>query len=349
MISYDPGDWGIGFIWSLKGSVFGRSIWLAIPNGLMAAMLSVYLARYEQPWLVTDGVKMVWGSFTFVLGFLLVFRNGQAYSRFRQGAKLMNKMTACWLEAATSFVVFCSDEEGKQDKVEHFLQLMIRLFSMLHCSAIQEVADLEDDSQDILSPDGIDPASMEYLMQVDNKMEVLLHWIRDLCVTAARDKILTAPPPILSRGIQELSLGQVALFDVKKITEIPFPFPYAQVLSSLIIVHSVITPVIASQACEGWFWSATVCFLVSFSTWSLLYIALEIDQPFGDDANDLPLREFQQEFNEHLKKMILPEVRYPPKFALDSSNDHPRIVGSDKFWGPEEESTKTDHRYGALS
>jgi len=344
MISYDPGDWGIGFIWSLKGSVFGRSIWLAIPNGLMAAMLSVYLARYEQPWLVTDGVKAVWGSFTFVLGFLLVFRNGQAYSRFRQGAKLMNKMTACWLEAATSFVVFCSDEEGKQDKVEHFLQLMIRLFSMLHCSAIQEVADLEDDSQDILSPDGIDPASMEYLMQVDNKMEVLLHWIRDLCVTAARDKILTAPPPILSRGIQELSLGQVALFDVKKITEIPFPFPYAQVLSSLIIVHSVITPVIASQACEGWFWAATVCFLVSFSTWSLLYIALEIDQPFGDDANDLPLRQMQQEFNEHLKKMILPEVRYPPKFALDSSNDYPHIVGSDKIWVSTEEWPK----YGAL-
>lgn len=344
MISYDTGEWGVAFIWSLKGSVFGKSIWLAIPNGLMAAMLSVYLARYEQPWLVTDGVKAVWGSFTFVLGFLLVFRNGQAYSRFRQGAKLMNKVTACWLEAATSFVVFCSDEEGKQDKVEHFLQLLIRLFSMLHCSGIQEVADLEDDSQDILSPDGIDPASMEYLMQVDNKMEVLIHWIRDLCASAARDKILTAPPPILSRGIQELSLGQVALFDVKKITDIPFPFPYAQVLSSLIIVHSVITPVIASQACENWFWAATVCFLVSFSTWSLLYIALEIDQPFGDDANDLPLREIQREFNEHLKKMILPEVRYPPKFALDSSNDYPHIVGSDKIWISREEWPK----YGAL-
>mmetsp|Transcript_86996 Transcript_86996/g.153836 ORF Transcript_86996/g.153836 Transcript_86996/m.153836 type:complete len:350 (+) Transcript_86996:126-1175(+) len=349
MISYDPGEWGIGFIWSLKGSVFSRSLWVALPNGLLAALLALYSARYEQAWLVTDGVKMVWGSFTFVLGFLLVFRNGQAYSRFRQGAMLMNRVTACWLEAATSFVVFCADEEEKQEKVEHFVQLLIRLFSMLHCAALQQVSEMDDDRQDILNPDGIDPASMAYLMQAENKMEVIIHWIRDLCVVSARDGILTAPPPILSRGIQELSLGQVAFFDVKKIMDVPFPFPYAQVLSSMIIVHWIMTPVLASQACEGWAWAAIVCFLVSFAIWSLLYIALELDQPFGDDDNDLPLSLFQHEFNEHLKMMIRPEARYPPKFLLDSSNDYLRTADSEKFWTSNKEDPNQSNGYGAIS
>lgn len=36
-------------------------------------------------------------------------------------------------------------------------------------------------------------------------------------------------------------------------------------------------------------------FVVSTSFWTLFYIAQEIDQPFGEDANDLPVRDMQKE------------------------------------------------------
>lgn len=349
MIHYDKGEWGIAHIWTLKGSVFGRAFCIALPNAILAALLHLHSESYQQKWLVTTGFKVLWGSFTFVLGFLIVFRNGQAYSRFRMGAKLMNKVKTFWLDAAQSFVVFCSHEEEKKEKVEHFLQLLVRLFSMLHCAGLQQVSAMKDDRQDILNPEGIDPAAMDYLMQVENKMEVIIHWIRDLCADAQREGILTAAPPILSRGIQELASGQVALYNVRKIVDIPFPFPYAQVLSSMIMVHWVVTPILASQAVSNWIWCSVVCFLVVFAMWALLYIALELDQPFGDDCNDLPLRQYQSEFNQSLLQMIRPEVRCPPDFKMDGSNYKVGVADSHLFWSKRQEEEKKADLYGSLS
>ncbi|CAK9071615.1 Ubiquitin-conjugating enzyme E2 11 [Durusdinium trenchii] len=39
---------------------------------------------------------------------------------------------------------------------------------------------------------------------------------------------------------------------------------------------------------------------MSTSYWTLFYIAQEIDQPFGEDSNDLPVVELQHEFNKNL-------------------------------------------------
>lgn len=348
MIHYDKGEWGVSHVWTLKGSVFPRAFCIAFPNGILAALLHLHSEAYQQKWLVTTGVKALWGTFTFVLGFLIVFRNGQAYSRFRMGAKLMNKVKTFWLDAAQSFVVFCSHEEEKKEQVEHFLQLLVRLFSMLHCAGVQQVSVREDDREDILNPDGIDPAALDYLMQVENKVEVIIHWIRDLCVDAQRNGILTAPPPILSRGIQELASGQVAVYSVRKIVEVPFPFPYAQVLAMMFMVHWMATPVLASQGVSNWIWCSVVCFLVVFAMWALYYIALELDQPFGDDINDLPLGTYQSEFNQGLLQMIRPEVRFPPDFKMDGSNYKVGVVESHLFWSNEQEEKKMDC-YGSLS
>ena len=40
--------------------------------------------------------------------------------------------------------------------------------------------------------------------------------------------------------------------------------------------------------------AGVIVFVVSTSFWTLFYIAQEIDQPFGEDANDLPVREMQK-------------------------------------------------------
>merc|ERR1712130_837726 len=55
------------------------------------------------------------------------------------------------------------------------------------------------------------------------------------------------------------------------------------------LVHWVATPLIASQVMTSTLFAFVMCFIVTFSFWCLMYIGLEIDQPFGEDANDLPL------------------------------------------------------------
>jgi predicted membrane chloride channel (bestrophin family) len=38
--------------------------------------------------------------------------------------------------------------------------------------------------------------------------------------------------------------------------------------------------------------------------WSINYIAAEIEMPFGEDANDLPIAQLQEGFNTSLRMLI---------------------------------------------
>merc|ERR1711957_656215 len=117
---------------------------------------------------------------------------------------------------------------------------------------------------------------------------------------ADQAKTLQVPPPILSRAFQELSRGMVNLNNVRKIKEIPFPFPYAQMIQVMLLVHWIVTPCIAAHLVNS-AWAAAACaFFVTCAFWSLIYVAREIDHPFGEDANDFNMAEMQQIMNSSL-------------------------------------------------
>ena len=60
---------------------------------------------------------------------------------------------------------------------------------------------------------------------------------------------LTMPPPIVSRIYQELSNGSMGFHQAHKIARVPFPFPYAQLLSIMKIYFILTVPL------------AVVCFI----------------------------------------------------------------------------------------
>lgn len=67
--------------------------------------------------------------------------------------------------------------------------------------------------------------------------------------------------------------------------------------------------------------------VVSTSYWTLFYIAQEIDQPFGEDANDLPVREMQHKFNAKLQFFLEPMFTKVPDLSMESSQ-HLEILRS---------------------
>merc|ERR1719345_532790 len=91
------------------------------------------------------GVEVLWSGYTFVLGFLIVFRNNQAYSRFWEGATLFQQVRGEWLNATSSLVAFCDHSATRERDVNKFQHQLVRLVSMLHCSALQLVASVKDD------------------------------------------------------------------------------------------------------------------------------------------------------------------------------------------------------------
>merc|ERR1719217_1326258 len=92
--------------------------------------------------------------------------------------------------------------------------------------------------------------------------------------------VLNAPPPILSRVFQELSNGIVGLNNARKIVDFPFPFPFAQMITCMLLLHWLFTPLLTALLFKHWLWCSMLCFVTVLVFWSLNYVATEIEVPF---------------------------------------------------------------------
>ncbi|CAK9087866.1 unnamed protein product [Durusdinium trenchii] len=106
--------------------------------------------------------------------------------------------------------------------------------------------------------------------------------------------VLTIPPPILSRVYQTLSRGFVNLLNAKKIADTRFPFPWAQIITMLIVSYCISTPLVVSAIIKQFAWAMLVTFIPVFSIIALNIVCAQLEMPFGSDANDLPLQHFQE-------------------------------------------------------
>eukprot|EP00928_Gymnodinium_smaydae_P031548 TRINITY_DN23123_c0_g1_i1.p1 TRINITY_DN23123_c0_g1~~TRINITY_DN23123_c0_g1_i1.p1 ORF type:complete len:529 (-),score=69.21 TRINITY_DN23123_c0_g1_i1:223-1809(-) len=316
MIEYNPGSCGLCFMFSLSGSVLPKAFAWALPNAVLAAILSIYASPAEGEESVLKGIEIIWSGYTFVLGFLLVFRNNQAYTRFWEGASLIQQIRGEWFNAYSSLISFASPQASAL-QVDTFQHKIARLISLLYCSALQQITELEDDTMEILECSGFPSEAMDFLQDANDRCEVILQWVQRSIVDANRDGAIDVAPPILSRVFQELSRGIVNLNSCRKIKEIPFPFPYAQTITYMLTVHWLVTPVIASQFMHSAIGAAVACFFTVCAYWAPMYIGMEIDQPFGADANDLPVKVLQADFNRSLLQLLDQQAQIAPEYTLE--------------------------------
>ncbi|CAE8714494.1 unnamed protein product [Polarella glacialis] len=317
MIAYQPGTWGISFVFQIKGSVFPKAAcWAAVSAAIAVLVKLLVFSWHDTEYM--NGIEAIWSSYSFVLGFVMVFRNSTAYSRFWEGTSLTKQMTGQWYVAFSNVFAFCSRDESKKADVVHFQSVLVRLASLLHCSALHQICDLEDNILEIINSDEMDPTSMEFLRGCANPQEVVTNWIQRLIVQAHEAGIINISPPLLSRVFQEIGGGLISLNNASKIKDFQFPFPYAQMISCMLFVHWLFTPIMAAHQIGSSAWAGAMSFFVAMSFWSLFYIALEIDQPFGEDANDLPIHKMQQEWNNSLLTLLLPCSQVVPTFEIRS-------------------------------
>jgi len=310
MIDYNPGKWQVSFVLSCRGSAFPKALCWAIPSAAFSYCLHHLMERN-----LTMSVSQM-ASFNFILGFLVVFRTQHAYSRYWEGATIIQKVRGEWFNAISSCIAFCSSDPdpAMQEEVIAFQHLLIRLASLLFCCSLQQISVLEDEAFDVINLDGISEDSLQYLAGSPEKSLVVLNWIQRLIFQCLENGIITAPAPVASRIFQELSNGIVSIVEAQKITDVIFPFPYAQTVSVLLMIYSVFTPVVMATIMEDINWCSAVTFLSVLVFWTINYISSEIEMPFGDDPNDLPVARLAESMNVALATMMCPKARTPPLF-----------------------------------
>jgi len=163
-----------------------------------------------------------------------------------------------------------------------------------------------------------------------NRVEVLVHMMQSLIVSAEAKGALQIAPPILSRVFQTLSRGQVNLMNCKKIKATLFPFPYAQVIAVLLLALGFCTPVVMSAICKAPHWGFIFTFVPLFAIACLNYTATELEMPFGLDSNDLPLQEFQVEMNKSMLMLVRDETDLVPEVVPGCIKDYEALLGTCK-------------------
>lgn len=63
--------------------------------------------------------------------------------------------------------------------------------------------------------------------------------------------------------------------------------------------------------------SGITCFIQILFFWCANLVAIEIESPFGDDPNDLPLERMQEDVNTSLWNLLDTNAQAPPEFCFD--------------------------------
>eukprot|EP00928_Gymnodinium_smaydae_P055269 TRINITY_DN3885_c0_g1_i1.p1 TRINITY_DN3885_c0_g1~~TRINITY_DN3885_c0_g1_i1.p1 ORF type:complete len:497 (-),score=62.70 TRINITY_DN3885_c0_g1_i1:188-1621(-) len=318
MIFYNEGTWGILFGCQVKGSVFPKGLAWALPFALISVGLN-YLSRREdlKDVLRNEDFLEVVKGYTVALAFLILFRTQIAYGRMMEGVTYLQQMRSSWVNVVSCCFAFCSQDPEKQIEVEGFQNHLVRLVSLLNGVSLQSLhkSELIGDYQ-IFDISSVETLKIKWLMEETHKPEIVMQWVQRLIVQGQRSGIIDIAPPILSRVFEGLDQGLSALAGAQKLNAVPFPFPYAQMISILLISHTLITSYVAGVSLENVFGSFGLTFMVCLAFWTLNYIAMELEYPFGEDANDLPLANIQEELNERIGLLLHKHTSQAPGFNV---------------------------------
>ena len=255
-------------------------------------------------------------------------------------------MSGDWFDAASTVLSFCKYSSQDPDKIERFQQLFVRLMSLLNAMILAELEghnvgddvrneDLKDSvlgaramTFELLHPDAIDAQYLERIKKAKHKAELVFQWIQNLIVENIVNGVLSIPPPLLTRTFQDLGSGMLHYHDALKYADTPFPFPYTCATEILLMLHWIVTPIYACTLTNSKVWVACFSVMLVFVLWCLHLIAGELENPFGDDKNDLNMLEMQVDMNESLASLISTEAQETPKLCIPTREARTSLVAN---------------------
>jgi len=291
-----------------------------------------------------------YGSFLGVLGFLVIFRTSGAYGRFIKGAHDVDAMKVAYFEVAvfvTSFLKLSKKEPAAKKKFHYDI---IRLLSLLNALCYSKLGDRAKTTEtrlaslQVIDLDSLDADSLDALKD-EKKHQVLLvyTWIHSMITDAFCDgevKMIPVPAPVCGQILAKLSGGYEKFEDCRQTALVPFPFPYAQSTLWLLVLHWFVCPfamchLVAKVEGENNRFGSVFLFtlLQVFLLWSMVLTAAQLENPFGEDPNDLDLAGDQDTFNTRLAELTMPCIQVKPSYSTKSPIQGRSSLGDmfDKF------------------
>lgn len=281
----------------LRGSVVLAILPRVLLCGGFGVLVSIlYQLGWPLSWPIESGIVP-----SIVLGLLLVFRTNTAYERFWEGRKLWGSLVNTVRNLARQIWVAVDEHqpEDRRDKEETLLLLSaFAIATKLHLRQ----APINHELKSVLSPE-----RLEHLQHMNNPPLEVAFWIADyLQHQRDRDCLNTYQ---LTAMLHLLDLMVDALGGCERILKTPIPFAYSIHLKQLLLIYCLSLPFPMVGDLQAW--TGIVVALVSFTVFGIEEIGIEIENPFGLDANDLPLDDICNTMQHNIQDLITlaPSVR----------------------------------------
>ncbi|BCL38852.1 bestrophin family protein [Nostoc sp. MS1] len=236
-----------------------------------------------------------------VLGLLLVFRTNTAYERFWEGRKCWGSIVNNTRNLARQIWVSVEEVSPKDREAK------IAALNLLVAFAVATKLHLRGEPINSELEDLISTSRYFQLKSMNNPPLEVAFWIGDYLQQQYNRNCLNS---YQLTSIQELLNNLVDnLGSCERILRTPMPLAYAIHLKQLLLLYCFLLPFQMVQSLE--WWTGVIVALVSFTLFGIEAIGLEIENPFGYDANDLPLDVICQTMKRNIDDLtsLSPSVR----------------------------------------
>lgn len=285
MINYNPKDWFIFIFRFTKADTFRRLLPLMLAVSVYAGLIAYvelnYLNLAESRYI--RNVGLMHSVLGFVISLLLVFRTNTAYDRWWEGRKIWGGLTNSSRNLAIKVQAITTDPKDRQ-----FFRLMIPNYGFALKNLLRENEDFHE----------LDPVlDLKKEKHLPNQLAAALYGRVNTMHVEGR--LTTAQMLALNEDIKALTDHCGAC---ERIKNTPIPFTYSVFIKKFIFFYVMTLPF-------GWVFSMgyfiiPVVVLILYALTSLELIAEEIENPFGTDANDLPIDQICHNIRKHVGELL---------------------------------------------
>ena len=287
MISYDTKEW-FTFIFRFHRSDTIRQLFpIMVAIGVYAATIGyfevIYLGVDENHYI--KNIPIMHGILGFVISLLLVFRTNTAYDRWWEARKLWGALVNNSRNFSIKLSAILKDENDRK---------FFRKFIPAYASILYKHLNNSETAKQLF--EDVDLELDHHKHKPNQVKRMMYHKINDLYEA----KKITGDQLII------LNNELVAFTDIcgacERIKNTPIPYSYSAFIKKFIFFYTMTLPF--GYAVSLGYYAAPVVVFIFYVLASLELIAEEIEDPFGDDENDLPIKKISENIKKHVEELI---------------------------------------------
>lgn len=291
MLIYNPKDW-LTFIFRLHKSDTFRTL---APMLVVISVYSGIIAYLElEYWQLSEGsyvknIPIMHAMLGFVISMLLVFRTNTAYDRWWEGRKFWGQLVNSSLNLALKIATFTNAANSDA-------QIFFRSLIPAYAFALHQH----------LRKNGFDKdrfRNIEYLQDIDFQKHVPNQIAKKMYEKTSH---LYKQQLISGEELLFLNAEMQSFTDIcgacERIKNTPIPYSYSPFIKKFIFIYIMTLPF--GYVFQLGYYVVPVVAFIFYVLASLEIIAEEIEDPFGDDENDVPTDILSENIKKHIEEII---------------------------------------------